>query len=229
MLENVTRNLATWDRDYSWPEDGDEWDGQAKSCGVPYSQWKESLVQCLLVPHIKDQEHVLEIGPGHGRWTEFLVGLAGRVTIVDISANCLDFCRRRFRAYSNVDYVLTTGDRLPGVAMDGVNFVWSYDAFVHMDRNVVGAYLGEIRRVLKIGGSAIIHHSNVDNPDDHKQDEAAGWRSAMNAELIRELAEKADLRVSSQSAYWDEERKIGSPRHGDQISKFIKIAAGASL
>jgi 16S rRNA A1518/A1519 N6-dimethyltransferase RsmA/KsgA/DIM1 with predicted DNA glycosylase/AP lyase activity len=39
---------------------------------------------------------VLEIAPGHGRWTEHLLAAAGSVVIVDINQECLDACRSRF-------------------------------------------------------------------------------------------------------------------------------------
>ncbi len=219
MRENVRKNLDAWDRQHAWPKDGDEWDSQAERCGVPYEAWKTSLVQHLLAPNIDKQSHVLEIAPGHGRWTEYLVDLAGHVTVVDISAACLDYCRERFQAHHNIDYVLTTGDRLPRFVEDRIDFVWSYDSFVHMDRDVIGAYLGEIRRALKVGGSAIIHHSNVKNPETHSQDEAKGWRSAMSAELMAQLARDAGLTALAQFAYWDEANRIGSPRLGDLFTR----------
>ena len=146
ISENAKRNLFEWDHGHKWPKDGDEWDGQAALCGVPYSIWKELLVQHLLLPHVTKQTHVLEIAPGHGRWTEYLVSLAGHVTVVDLSATCLDFCRKRFHAHDNIDYVLTRGDRLPLYAKDRIDFVWSFDLFVHMERQIIRAYLAEIRR-----------------------------------------------------------------------------------
>jgi hypothetical protein len=73
MLENIKKNLQAWDQTYAWPKDGDEWDGQAALCGVPYPTWKESLAHHLLAPHVSKKTHVLEIAPGHGRWTEYLV------------------------------------------------------------------------------------------------------------------------------------------------------------
>jgi hypothetical protein len=123
--------------------------------------------------------------------------------------------------------VLTTGDRLPRCADDGIDFVWSYDSFVHMDREVIHAYLGEIRRVLKAGGLAIIHHSNVEDLANHRQDGAPGWRSAMSAELMRDLAQDVGLSVVAQFTYWDGENKIGSPRFGDRFTQLKReLVAG---
>jgi hypothetical protein len=42
-----------------------------------------------------------------------------------------------------------------------VDFVFSFDSFVHLRREIVDAYLNELRRTLKIGGRGFIHHSNL--------------------------------------------------------------------
>ncbi len=41
-----------------------------------------------------------------------------------------------------------------------VDFVFSFDSFVHPDREIVEAYLRELGTKLKIGGKGFIHHSN---------------------------------------------------------------------
>jgi ubiquinone/menaquinone biosynthesis C-methylase UbiE len=222
MLDNIERNIKRWDREYRWPKDGDEWDGQAKVCGVPYDIWKEALVRHLITPNVTGDTRVLEIAPGHGRWTEFLVAAAAHVTAVDLSEKCLDFCRERFADRANIDYYLTSGTALPPGIDGTVDFVWSYDAFVHMAPEVIRAYLGEIQRVLKPGGSAILHHAHVENIETHEQDKNEGWRSAMDAPRMRRMAEEAGLKVTEQFVYWDEERKLGVPRYGDRITRLKK-------
>jgi hypothetical protein len=44
---------------------------------------------------------------------------------------------------------------------ESIDFVFSFDSFVHMKREVVEAYLGELATKLKIGGKGFIHHSNL--------------------------------------------------------------------
>ena len=216
--ENIERNLRQWDQKHPWSQDGDEWSGQAAVCKVPYEVWKESLVANLLLPNLTGETTALEIAPGHGRWTEYIARHARHVIVVELSPSCLAFCRDRFADLSNIDYYLTTGSTLPRFAAGRVDFVWSYDSFVHMDKGVISSYLAEIRRVLKPGGTATIHHSDVADPGSHQQNGAPGWRSAMSGALMRELAETAGLAVLSQFTYWDEEAKIGVPRFGDQIT-----------
>ena len=222
MSDNVANNLKRWDQDHAWPEHGDEWNRQAAACGVDYPAWKQSLVAHLIAPNVNTATHVLEIAPGHGRWTEHLIARAGHVTAVDLSPNCIAFCKERFSSATNVDYFVTDGTSLPPDASASINFVWSFDAFVHMDRDVIGAYLKEIARVLKPGGTSIIHHSNVADIDTHTQAKAEGWRAPMTAALFTELAQAAGLKVVSQFVYWDEQNKIGVPRLGDRITQLQK-------
>jgi ubiquinone/menaquinone biosynthesis C-methylase UbiE len=219
MSDNVAKNLKRWDKDHAWPADGDEWNRQAAACGIAYDLWKESLVRHLIVPNLGAAVHVLEIAPGHGRWTEHLVARAGRLTAVDLSPSCIEFCRARFRDAANIDYFVTDGTSLPPGATAAIDFVWSFDAFVHMDRDVTGAYLKEIARVLKPGGTAIVHHANVADLATHTQAKAEGWRAPMTAELFAELARDAGLKVVEQFVYWDEENRIGVPRLGDRITR----------
>lgn len=223
MLENVEKNLHQWDEKHAWSKDGDEWSGQAKVCGVPYETWKASLVDSLIRPYLSADSTVLEIAPGHGRWTEFLVD-ALHVTVVDISPNCLEFCRKRFDEKTNIDYFLGTGFTLPRYMSDAIDFVWSYDSFVHMDRDVILGYLKEIRRVLKPGGRTILHHGDIGKLEGHVQSEHQGWRSGMNEQLMRDLARDAGLAVVSQFTYWDEAKMIGVPRFGDKITHLAKPA-----
>jgi hypothetical protein len=42
-----------------------------------------------------------------------------------------------------------------------VDFVFSFDSFVHLRRELVADYLSELARTLKIGGKGFIHHSNL--------------------------------------------------------------------
>ena len=124
MLSNVTNNLQLWDHDYDWSADGDEWEYQADRSGVSYSEWKSSLVSHLIEPYARDAD-VLEIAPGHGRWSEFIIGMCRHATLVDLGPKCLEYCRTRFAEHGNVDYFLTTGTQLPYHAAGVIDFVFS--------------------------------------------------------------------------------------------------------
>jgi ubiquinone/menaquinone biosynthesis C-methylase UbiE len=116
------------------------------------------LVETYIIPGARDARAV-EIAPGHGRWTEQLLDVAKTVDVADINASCLDSCRERFLRHDNIAYHLTDGRSLDFAAPSSIDFLWSFDSFVHMDPDVIRSYLREIARVLAPEGTAIIHHA----------------------------------------------------------------------
>lgn len=157
-MPDIEWNRSTWDAAHDWAEDGDEWSGMAAHCAQPYGRWKSALVDALLTPSCADAD-VLEVAPGHGRFTEYIVPLAHSVTLVDLSPTCLEVCQQRFGDGPKMTYVQTDGASLPGVPDSSIDFVWSFDSFVHMELPVIDAYLGEFARVLRPGGRFTIHHA----------------------------------------------------------------------
>ena len=73
-----------------------------------------------------------------------------------------------------------------------------------MSEGVMDGYLGEIYRVLKHGGYAWIHHSNLygGNEDNFRN---WGGRSNMTKEIFKEIAEQKGLKVINQEyVQWEE-------------------------
>ena len=110
---SVAENLNLWNQEHAWLEHGDEWKGQADSCGVPYPEWKASVVDRLITPYAKPGSTILELAPGHGRWTEALSSLAGRLILVDLSPGCIEECRRRFEGRDRLETYVNDGRSLP--------------------------------------------------------------------------------------------------------------------
>jgi ubiquinone/menaquinone biosynthesis C-methylase UbiE len=232
-VENsIANNLKTWDASYTWPESGEEWTGQAKACGVPYDTWKRSLIETLIIPNCRDRV-VVEIGPGHGRWSEHIAPLASRLHLVDISEKCIENCRRRLSDFSNIEYYVTDGISVP--TEHPVDFIFSFDSFVHMDASVIFRYCCEFRRILAADGSVIIHHANrrhlylsflrkfgyrstrvyrFISQGSRKDDD--GWRSNVSAKLVSKLARRSGLRTRDQFVYWNQ--TCGVPRYNDTMT-----------
>lgn len=252
MKNTVENNLAKWDQEHGWRKDGDEWTGQAKYCGQPYDAWKSSLVETFIHPNVSSDSDVLEIAPGHGRWSKEMVDRVKHLTLVDLSPSCIDHCKEIFESYDHVDYVVNDGRSLPGVPDGSVDFVWSYDSFVHMDADTIGSYLAEIDRVLKPGGRAIIHHAgrkhgymwlsfltdrgprgkrwykklSMERPDAKGakkfKDDTDGWRSDVSKRIVAQRARNAGLTVEDQLRFWGPNKEFGVPRFGDWITVLAK-------
>ena len=236
-LDNtVANNLAQWDHCDPWLKDGDEWDGQSRKCGVAYADWKAGVMDRYL-PLFRPDGVVVEIGPGHGRWSELLIQQAGLLVLCDVSPNCLDACRQRLAGRGRLRTHLSQAADLPADLTGAVDAVWSYDCLVHVGREECARYFAEIGRVLRAGGVAVLHHADRRTglaeriakrlrqwwrrgygvAADH------GWRSPVSSADIRRWAEEAGLMVERQESMWTRDsprgrRRIGVPRFGDCIT-----------
>jgi ubiquinone/menaquinone biosynthesis C-methylase UbiE len=155
-------------------------------------QWTE-----LIWPIIRDLDFscVLDLAAGHGRNSAQLRKSAGRIIIVDINQENIDYCRERFRGDDAFSFFKNDGLSLAGVPDDSVSLVYSFDSMVHFDSDVMRAYLGEIRRILKAGGSGFIHHSNYVGDPAGDFTKAPHWRNFMSKELFAHYCSKHGLAV----------------------------------
>lgn len=238
----------TWDRGYEWSQGGDEWTGQAKYCGQPYEAWKQSILDTFAAPYLTPQSVALEVAPGRGRWTEFLVRHAAKLHLFDLNPSCIEACRQRFADDDHVTFCVNDGASLPGAEDEAVDFVWSYDSFVHMEADTIAAYLGEFARVLRPGGRAVIHHAGRRHAMlplgflirygslprylykllSMKRD-TMGWpdgkRSVVSRQLFASLALKAGLEVECQVDSWGDKGQFDCKRFNDVVTVMKKSAA----
>ena len=141
---------------YDWKDGGEEW---SKPWGSSTAQWFGAIL-----PRIQSclpATTILEIAPGFGRWTNFLREHCERLVVVDFAEKCIEACRARFGSDPRISYYVNDGRSLSMLPDESVDFVFSFDAFVHIGRKGVGAYLSELERKLKVGGKGFIHHSNL--------------------------------------------------------------------
>src|SRR5687768_4980448 len=84
---------------------------------------------------------ILEIAPGHGRWTQYLLPLCERLIGVDVAANCVAACRERFAGDAHAEFHKNDGMSLPMVPDGKVDFAFSFDSLVHCERDVMQSYI----------------------------------------------------------------------------------------
>lgn len=205
---SVQRNYQMWEH-YDWSRDGEEW-----TLGA---EWKQSFIEDVMRRYIEPRTSVLEIGPGAGRWSEPLQKLADRLVLVDLSPRCIELCRERLGDCANVEYYVNNGSTLAFVANETIDRIWSYDVFVHIAPPDINEYLKEMRRVLRPGGRAVIHHA-ANGSVSHQA--RTGWRSSMTAALFADLLAHHDLRLVRQFDSWGPDERFHLPPWGDIITVF---------
>jgi SAM-dependent methyltransferase len=186
----IASNRELWSG-YDWSQQGDEWSNDP--------EWKASLVCHLLLPHVPAGSRVLEIGPGAGRWTQYLAMRASYVAGVDVTPECVRLCRLRFAGLAQLDFFVNDGRDLAFLASESFDRVWSWDVFVHIAAADAAAYVPQLARVLRPGGRGLVHHARR-GPD------RRGWRSDVSAEQMSRWCEEAGLRVIAQDDAWDDGR-----------------------
>lgn len=112
-----------------------------------------------LMPYVNSQDVAVEIGPGGGRWTRYLLPFR-KLYVVDYYPALLDELRSTFRR-SNMQFIANNGSDFPGIPEESVDFIFSFDCFVHLDTPIIKTYLLNMRRILKRGGIAVIHYSDI--------------------------------------------------------------------
>ena len=147
---------------------------------------------------------VLELACGYGRHAATLKDLAQHVILVDINVGNVQFCRQRFKDVPHYRVLLTDGYSFDSVRDGECTAVFSYDAMVHFDSDVVRAYLQDTARVLAPGGRALLHHSNYSlNPGGDVHDNPS-WRNFMSQNLFHHYAAKCGMRIlASDVIDWD--------------------------
>lgn len=154
-MPTIRQNLREWERRFPWIEGGDGW---PDSWGDADAHWNGTIF-----PRISAYLPVrstLEIAPGYGRWSRLLLGHTERLVGVDLAPRCVAACRARF-AGQPAEFHQNDGRSLPMIADRSIDFAFSYDSLVHVEADVLGAYLAELARVLTPGGVAFLHHSNM--------------------------------------------------------------------
>jgi ubiquinone/menaquinone biosynthesis C-methylase UbiE len=106
----------------------------------------------------------VEIGCGAGRITKQLSNSFGHVSALDVSQHQLDYAKSRIAA-SNVDFLLTDGFTFD-LPDNSCSAAFSTHVFQHFDSHADAfRVIGEIHRVLEIGGTLMIHLPIYELPD----------------------------------------------------------------
>lgn len=206
----VARNYEMW-QVYDWGKKGEEW--------TVSPEWKQSLIDEVMLKNITPGTTIVEIGPGAGRWTETLQKIAKRLILVDLSYKCIELCKQRFSQCDNLEFFVNDGANVDFIPSETVDFIWSFDVFVHVNSVETKKYIKEFNRILKKGGLGIIHHPREGRSYEYEDN---GWRSNMTAELFRDMLKKHGLTLVRQFDSWGNRQQFNVKHYNDIITVFKK-------
>ena len=198
-MGTLTENQTHWAA-YDWSQGGDEW---SEVWGGSESLWWGTLYTRLR--HLLPAGTLLEIAPGYGRFTRFLKDHCERLIGVDLTERCVEACRRRFAGDSRLEFHVNDGTSLPMIEDRSIDLAFSFDSLVHVELDVIEAYLRELARTLRPDGVAVLHHSNMAQiraggvPCDNQH-----WRAeSVSAALVAEAGGRARLAcIGQETVNW---------------------------
>jgi SAM-dependent methyltransferase len=200
-VPTILENHERWQH-HKWAQSGDEWSPGRSPEGT------DVLWHRTVFPRIRrflPTDTILEIGPGFGRWTQYLRHLSRRLILLDLSERCIDSCRQRFAADEHIEYIVNDGASLDQIKDGSLDFIFSFDSLVHAEADAVGAYVRQAARKLRPGGAGFIHHSNLKEFVDPRTEDVRwfvtqrNWRATtMSADVFREACASAGLACESQ-------------------------------
>jgi len=123
--------------------------------GMPYLRFVRDQ---YVMPYLDPDHHALEIGAGGGRWTRYLLTFE-RLYIVDFHQELLEELAANFRVPSIVP-IKNTGTDFPSVPAGSIDYLFSFGVFVHLDIDLIRAYLANMKPLLKPAANVVLQYSD---------------------------------------------------------------------
>jgi len=111
-----------------------------------------------VIPYVNAKHNALEIGPGGGRWTRYLLGF-GRLYVIDYQSELLEELKKNFNK-KNITFIKNNGTDFPGIEEGSIDYLFSFGAFVHLDKHLIEAYLENMKSLAKAGANIVIQYSD---------------------------------------------------------------------
>jgi ubiquinone/menaquinone biosynthesis C-methylase UbiE len=167
-------------------------------------QW-DGLINPVLKQYPIDYSKTIDFAAGYGRNTRKLLDHgAAHVTMVDVNPECIAHLGATFSS-DRTRVVLNDGFDLSDLEGEAFTFLYTFDAMVHFDLEIVLSYVPEFARVLRSGAYAFVHHSNYTNNPGGDFRENPHWRNFLSADIFKHVAKRAGFEVVRQDVFsWGE-------------------------
>lgn len=212
-MPSLQENLDTWSNPSVWLDHdlGEAWSKEFGGTDILWYSYIYPRIYSML-----NGADLLEIAPGRGRITKYLLQTSKSYVGYDLSPYCIEYLQSTY----DEEFFLNNGKSFPNTADDSVDFIFSWDSLVHADEPILFDYAKESLRVLRDDGVAFIHHSNNDSIN------YAGnphWRGHLQADSLKKHIEELGGHVILQEFItWDDDLR----EYSDCITLFSKHGNG---
>jgi ubiquinone/menaquinone biosynthesis C-methylase UbiE len=111
-----------------------------------------------VLPYINSEHCAVEIGPGGGRWTRYMLDFK-KLYVVDYHQGLLEELKKNVK-HPSIEFVKNDGTDFPGIKKNFIDYLFSFGTFVHLDSNLIKLYLENMKPILKPGANVVIQYSD---------------------------------------------------------------------
>jgi ubiquinone/menaquinone biosynthesis C-methylase UbiE len=171
-ITTTLRNNGKTTYEAGWDTYSDTWDSSVHKPGLRYlgDEWgspelTNEIINQYVKPNISNDSTILEIGCGGGKFSEQLAPLCKLLICTDVSENMLQRTQYRTHRFTNVKFEKLNGLDLHQFESGSIDFIFSFDCFVHIEIEDIYCYLQEMRRVLAPYGIGLLHFANLNSDE----------------------------------------------------------------
>ena len=208
-MASVEENKNFWNNPESWNyfDLGEKWSSEFGNTDI--------LWYSYLYPRIHNfinNSDTLEIAPGTGRITKYVLPLAKSYIGYDLSEYCIDYCKNNYGEM----FFLNDGKTFHNTKNESIDFIFSWDSLVHAEKDVLLDYVKESLRCLREDGIAMFHHSNTSKSNYAENNH---WRANVSGSEVKDYIIENDGSVLIQEFItWDSE----NGEYSDCITTFSR-------
>jgi len=150
----------------------------------------------FLLPYVESSSRIIEIGPGGGRWTRYMLK-AKKIYTVDFYQPVLNELAKNYNL-PNIQFIKNNGSDFPSIKKHSIDLIFSFGTFVHFDIDIIEEYLKNIKPLLKASSNVIIQYSDRTKPLGYETIVNTGDNrgfSDNDPERMRELIKKSGYKI----------------------------------
>jgi len=161
-----------------------------------------------IIPAVREHKQIVEIGAGGGRWIITYLAAIDHAYLVDGTTASEKLIGKWYEG--PFDFIVSEDGKMPSISDQ--MYIFSFDVFVHFEKELFDSYIEEVGRILLPGGR---FHFNFAHKESATKELSYEWYEYREHEEIRELLEKNGMELS--------ERAIPIGGFGSLLVEVIKV------